>query len=215
VPDVVPNLVLRGWRSVHLVSVVLSPLAVNLFEGHYYELVDDLRAWTAANTTAATYSLLGVRGHLVSITSAAENAFLLSIAGSGWTGATDTAREGTYVWNAGPEFMQNINASGFAAQWKAGSPLAPSTGNTRDCIALEATGWTDVVCTTTLVFIVEYECPLGFEFNATGCTGEIVPSSFRSHHGQIPMHALYSPVEVCGCLKVASFADLYRQRNLY
>ena len=144
---------------------------MNMLEGHYYELVDDVVARAAANTTAGTYKLLGVSGHLVSITSLEEHAFLLGIGARGWIGAHDIASEGTFLWDSGPDASRNINASGFAVPWAVGSPLAPATSNTRDCLQFTATGWTDAVCTTTAMFIVEYECALGLEFNATGCQG--------------------------------------------
>ncbi len=69
-------------------------LSVHEFEDHYYELVDDALTWSAASARAATYSYKGAAGHLVTITSAAESAFLTSIRATGWAGGNDIAREG-------------------------------------------------------------------------------------------------------------------------
>ena len=44
--------------------------------GHYYENVDDSLSWTDANAAASARAYLGIQGHLVTLASAAENAFV-------------------------------------------------------------------------------------------------------------------------------------------
>ena len=44
--------------------------------GHAYEFVDEHLIWTDAKAAAETRSYLGVQGHLVTLTSAAENEFV-------------------------------------------------------------------------------------------------------------------------------------------
>jgi hypothetical protein len=72
--------------------------------GHWYELVlDTTVGWTAARDAAVARG-----GHLVTITSAAEQAFLVStffavgsVYGSYWIGLTDAATEGSWSWVTG------------------------------------------------------------------------------------------------------------------
>ena len=72
--------------------------------GHYYGLTTGgPTSWTAAEAEAATHG-----GHLVSITSAAEQNFILNTFLSGpdlrrilWIGLNDAATEGRYVWSDG------------------------------------------------------------------------------------------------------------------
>lgn len=51
--------------------------------GHYYELVEGVTTWQQAHDAAAARSHLGLKGHLVSITSAEENLFLSTTFGPG------------------------------------------------------------------------------------------------------------------------------------
>lgn len=95
--------------------------------GHWYRLVEDnTKGWTAAKAAAEA---LG--GHLVTITSGAEQSFLNTalfggtaapgqvatpgLIGSWWMGATDAAVEGTWSWITGEPFGPFTN-------WGAGQP---------------------------------------------------------------------------------------------
>jgi Lectin C-type domain len=73
--------------------------------GHVYEYVKTPGAWTAANSAAPTRSFRGVAGHLVSITSFAENTTVNDLRNGGdmrgWIGLTDQAVEGTFQWVTG------------------------------------------------------------------------------------------------------------------
>jgi hypothetical protein len=90
-----------------LVYLFLS-IQVSHFDGRAYEIVDDLLTFDAARARASTYTYKGAAGHLVSIRTAAEQAFvtgaftvphvcLLTSPGlnvQGWIGATDSVAEG-------------------------------------------------------------------------------------------------------------------------
>ncbi len=78
--------------------------------GNYYEFVPSVSiGWQAAKTNAATRTHLGVAGHLATITSAAENAFLTSTFGDSsparfaWIAGREPADDGVWIWDAGPE----------------------------------------------------------------------------------------------------------------
>jgi len=84
--------------------------------GHYYDLTTGLDNWLQAEAEAVS---LG--GHLVSITSQAEQNFVVGAFLSGandrslyWIGLTDQALEGTFVWTNGDPFSYSF--------WEAGEP---------------------------------------------------------------------------------------------
>ena len=89
---------------------------------HWYDIETNLQNWDAARADATSRVWNGLQGYLVSITSAAENAFILntftpSAFGALWTGGTDAETEGTFVWADSPEsttpFYQNGRPTGY------------------------------------------------------------------------------------------------------
>ncbi|MGC4121613.1 MAG: Ig-like domain repeat protein [Myxococcales bacterium] len=80
--------------------------------GHYYEfLASSGISWTAARDAAALRRYYGLKGYLVTVTSAAENTFVAGkLAGEGWMGANDSAVEWTWRWVTGPEGLENSGA---------------------------------------------------------------------------------------------------------
>lgn len=92
--------------------------------GHYYDFVPaNGISWNAARAGASSMSFNGQSGHLVTITSAGENAFLsanFNIGGRfnlAWTGGFEPADNGVWRWADGPE--AGVQFSNFAA------PTAP------------------------------------------------------------------------------------------
>ena len=77
-----------------------SPKICNPENGHFYQRIDEPMTWTEAQRFC-----LEAGGHLVTITSAAENTFVYSSLGIDgtniWIGATDAASEGTWRWVTG------------------------------------------------------------------------------------------------------------------
>ncbi|MBP2030784.1 LPXTG-motif cell wall-anchored protein [Methanohalophilus levihalophilus] len=72
--------------------------------GHYYEYVSYTSDWTAAKANADTKTMEGLQGYLATITSEAENNFLMEkIQADAWIGASDNAVEGEWRWVTGPE----------------------------------------------------------------------------------------------------------------
>lgn len=75
----------------------------------YYELIDSQVTWWEANAAATSLSFAGRSGHLATITSSAENQFILDtfsphlVPYGLWLGANDAAVEGEWRWVTGPE----------------------------------------------------------------------------------------------------------------
>jgi hypothetical protein len=87
-------------------AVANGALAAPVFfagTGHYYEHIAGSTNATNARAAALAMSHLGQGGYLATITSAAENAFLATLASDGWIGGSDAAAEGTWRWLDGPE----------------------------------------------------------------------------------------------------------------
>jgi hypothetical protein len=99
---------------------------------HYYEFVTNQGiSFTDAKTAAENLTFYGLKGYLATITSQAENQFVVSkLQGQGWFGASDAASEGVWKWVSGPEagtqFWQGgINGSivgGLYNNWQSGEP---------------------------------------------------------------------------------------------
>ena len=118
-----------------------------------------------ANDFADVLTFKGVLGHLVSITSQAEQNNTIRVAGApAWTGASDLPVRGTFTYSAGPEQGLPLNYTA----WTTGQPNV--TGTTNDCVEIIANGWLDVHCSDTQIpYVVEFECPPGFSFGAAAC----------------------------------------------
>ncbi len=76
--------------------------------GHYYDIIFEGVDWNTARANASASSYLGMSGYLATITSAAENSFILSTFDPltdsyGWIGGNDVAVEGMWRWADGPE----------------------------------------------------------------------------------------------------------------
>ncbi len=104
-----------------------SELSYNATTGNFYQFVSTQETWNAANTAATTSLINGVGGHLSTVTSSAENNFLVALgggAGDQWLGADDAGADGQWFWNSGPETAQQF-WSGFSG----GSPVGGMYNN--------------------------------------------------------------------------------------
>ncbi len=91
--------------------------------GHYYEYVTSSQAWDPAKTAAAGRSYFGLQGYLATVTSQAENDFILGkLGGDAWIGAADNGHESEWYWVTGPEGAANTgNGTYFFKQTAASS----------------------------------------------------------------------------------------------
>jgi hypothetical protein len=120
-----------------LLSVAPATAAPLVFGDNAYEFVAGAFSYDEASLAAQALSFNGVSGHLVAITSGAEDAFvsslIASIEHSVWIGATDRAIEGAWRWVTGEQFWQGNGAGTpgpdvFYANWALGQPDDFATG---------------------------------------------------------------------------------------
>ncbi|MCB9989688.1 MAG: type I secretion C-terminal target domain-containing protein [Rhodospirillales bacterium] len=119
--------------------------------GSFYQYVSTTQTWDNADTAAQAATLNGVAGHLVTITTAAENSYVASLIGASiWIGANDVDTESTWTWTGGLEqgvsFWQGLAAgttlNNMYTNWNAGEPNEYGTGE--DYLEFQTSGvWND------------------------------------------------------------------------
>jgi GTP cyclohydrolase III len=132
--------------------------------GNFYQLVTTTANLATATANAAGMMLNGVAGYVATSTSAAENAYLVSlITTSVWLGGSDLAVEGEWRWSGGPEAGQmywlgaaaGSAQGGFYTNWGGGEPN--NSGGVEDGIQLLTGGtWNDINVASSLPYIVEW-----------------------------------------------------------
>lgn len=137
-------------------------LRYNAATGNFYQYVATTANYTAATTAAAAATLNGVAGHLATITSAAENAYVRAL-GSGvlWLGGSDSVTEGIWIWAGdgveGGAVFSNVSTSqnGYYTNWAAGQP---DNSSNEDHLEMSAAGtWNDALLTVAKSYVIEWE----------------------------------------------------------
>lgn len=161
---------LVAWVALLVLAVAAAPTeAVPILgpTGNYYEHVSDAVTWNEARVEAGSRSYLGYPGHLVTITSEAENDFVASFSGDLiWIAASDEVTEGVWKWVEGPEAGLAFWIDGETITYANWSPGEPNNmwDNGEDWACTNwsfAGGWNDMTggqqdhCR----FVVEYEVP--------------------------------------------------------
>ena len=128
-----------AWRltlAIMLLPTLASASPIT-FGNNAYEFIPGVFSFDQANTAAQALTFQGVSGHLVTILSAEENAFVLSLIApvehSVWIGASDRAVEGVWRWVTGEQFWQGAGGGApgpdvFYANWALGQPDDFGTG---------------------------------------------------------------------------------------
>ena len=147
----------------------------------FYEYVSDADTWANAKTVAEAKTLNGVQGHLVVITSAVEQSFLIDQFAQGSDiaiGATDEGTEGTWLWTGGPEDgLQFWNGAGsgsggnntnnFYTNWSGSTEPNDSSGEDHAQLRFSASyNWNDIPTSWTMHYIIEWDAGLMSDDNA-------------------------------------------------
>lgn len=112
------------------------------YNGHSYYRSTGSMTWTAARQAC-----LNMGGHLVTVTSAAENNFIYNLWPSGWIGLTDEVVEGQWRWVTGETYS-----------YQSWNPGEPNNSNNEDYIQFVGAGrWNDLPNNQALPYVLEFE----------------------------------------------------------
>jgi len=112
------------------------------YNGHSYYRSTGNAFWTDAKNACANMG-----GHLVTVTSAAENTFIYNLWPSGWIGLTDEVTEGTWRW-----------VTGEAYSYQSWNPGEPNNAGNEDYIQFVGGGrWNDLPNNQALPYVLEFE----------------------------------------------------------
>lgn len=157
-------------KSIQLsISITGSNQVYNPTNGHLYQVIDVSGSPLTANqarTAASGQTLDGLQGYLVTITSQEENDFVQNrVSADSWIGASDTAEEGKWIWDTGPEsgtqFWQGLyNGQAVSSRynnWANGEPNGETYENCGEFYSGNGY-WNDLPCDSSTLssYIVEY-----------------------------------------------------------
>lgn len=142
--------------------------------GNFYQFVNNNVNYATALSNASAATLNGVSGHLVTITSAAENNFVQSlISESVWLGASDAGVEGNWQWFFGPEAGQQFSngATSVGGMYENWQNSQPNNWNNQDYAEFRTDGqWSDIADTDSRRYVIEWENGNGQVINNTAYT---------------------------------------------
>ena len=126
------------------------------FGDNYYQVIASPLDWNSASIAAAQLVYNGMQGHIATVSTKAENDFIVSLRGAGrtvWIDGSDAAAEGTWGYTAGPETntpLKYTNWDVVAAE--------PNGGTKENCLLQQDDGtWASIECSKGFHFVVEYE----------------------------------------------------------
>ncbi|MDA8746418.1 DUF642 domain-containing protein, partial [Rubripirellula amarantea] len=140
-------------------------LVYNESTGKFYKLISGTTDWDSAKEAAESFSVLGQSGRLVQIGTAAENAYVQSLAGGAtiWLGASDTGHQDAFVWNDGTPISYENFVSGD-----------PNGAQNEDALILNADGtWSDASEVLSYAYVIEI-LPEHMDDVITGGSGDDV-----------------------------------------
>lgn len=117
-----------GENAIRSITVSLSNVDFLSENGHFYQFFPQPGiTWNTARADAASKQLFGLDGYLATITTVAENNFILArVSGTAWLGGSDMVTENDWRWVTGPEALENGGLgkrldSGFL-NWESNEP---------------------------------------------------------------------------------------------
>jgi hypothetical protein len=137
----------------------------NAATGNFYQYISTTSTFAIATANANAQTLSGVGGHLVTITSVAENTYVRGLSSVNmWLGATDTAVEGSWTWQGGGAengviFWQGNAAgsvqNGLYANWTGGEPN--NSGGNEDYGVMYTNGLWNDANGGSYAYVIEWE----------------------------------------------------------
>jgi hypothetical protein len=157
--------------------------------GHYYQYIDSSETWKKAKDKAPSFTFDGMRGHLVTVTSEAEENFIKNEVATGrfWAAGSDQETEGTWQWEVGPEagttFYTERGGNQAYANWNTGEP---NDNRGEDALLVVGSGWNDLsVDDPARNYVVEYSAvptPTGFAGAVTLLGLLVLGNALRRSH---------------------------------
>lgn len=138
--------------------IVNSAAVLNSGNNHYYEVFSGTYTWDDANLEASNRTFNGLQGHLATVTSAAENFWIVENLDNyqgNFIGGTDSATEGVWEWVTGETFSYENFLPGEPNSW--------NSLNEDYLMYWWSDGWNDTTLDPysdvefTLGYIIEYE----------------------------------------------------------
>ena len=166
---------MMGFRiAAFYVGVNTSNARLFWGNGHYYAFTQENATWhDAFSRSNVNLGQLGTNGYLATVTSADEQNFIFNysfnggkIPNPGFLGATDSEKEGTWTWRAGPETGQvfrTSNTNQMYTNWDKGEP---NNSSNQDYLQIKTSGyWDDRDPASINGYVTEWGSP-GAEFTA-------------------------------------------------
>ena len=170
----------HGLDSATISSILFNNpnVVYNEQTGSFYQYVSGAVDIASAYAAAESATLNGITGHVVNITSAAENTYVNTLTGSTaiWVSANDETNEGVWQWRGGAEdgatfYLGNLGGTtlgGFYTNWAGGEPNDYNSGE--DYTQMQGGGtWNDFgppAGTQTLGYVIEWDSGLMGDDNA-------------------------------------------------
>jgi hypothetical protein len=142
------------------------------YNGHSYYRSTGNAFWLNAK---ANCEAMG--GHLVTVTTAAENNFIFNIWPSGWIGLTDEVNEGTWRWVTGETYSYT--------SW---NPGEPNNAGNEDYVQFVGSGkWNDLPNGVSLPYVLE------FEYIVTTTAWTLYKTVYTNSTGKYTISETYDP----------------------
>jgi len=164
------NVPIKLYRRTN--STITGFTSQNNYNGHSY-----YRSTGTANWQTAKSNCANMGGHLVTITTSGEQAFIFGLWPSGWIGLTDEVTEGTWKWVTGETYSYT--------NWNSGEPN--NSGN-EDYVQFVSGGkWNDLNGTSSLAYVLE------FEYLVTTSSWTLYKTIYTNSSGYYSISESYDP----------------------
>jgi hypothetical protein len=164
------NVPIKLYRRTN--STITGFTSQNNYNGHSYYRSTGSAYWTQAKSNCDAMG-----GHLVTVTTSAENNFLYNLWSSGWIGLTDEVTEGTWKWVTGETYSYT--------SWNGGEPN--NAGN-EDYVQFVSGGkWNDLPNAVSLPYVLE------FDYLVTTSSWSLYKTVYTNSTGRFTISETYDP----------------------